>query len=204
MKTARVTGPLALPCPNGVTKFSYPGAPEKAQIAVEGADHLYREIRIENTLTDENGRKVGLKPGAEEIQGAGRRHRRRHQGEETATGQGLAGFVPLYHRPTSFPAQMLLPFRVVCAVALAATGQHFQIRIEMMELELEPFRRLAERVTQIASEYLESIDAQLISPATSGDETLRLFRTPLPEDGIGETALNALPEVFTAAGPVND
>ncbi|HUK47271.1 MAG TPA: hypothetical protein VLW06_06755 [Terriglobales bacterium] len=39
--------------------------PEKAQIAVEGADHLYREIRIENKLIDENGRKVGLKPGAE-------------------------------------------------------------------------------------------------------------------------------------------
>ena len=39
--------------------------PEKAQITVEGADHLYREIRIENTLTDENGEKVRLKPGAE-------------------------------------------------------------------------------------------------------------------------------------------
>jgi len=32
---------------------------------VEGADHLYREIRIENTLTDENGDKVRLKQGAE-------------------------------------------------------------------------------------------------------------------------------------------
>jgi hypothetical protein len=41
------------------------GEPEKAQITVETADHLYREIRIENTLTDENGRKVGLKPGTE-------------------------------------------------------------------------------------------------------------------------------------------
>lgn len=41
------------------------GEPEKAQIAVEGADHLYREIRIENTLTDHDGRKVRLKPGAE-------------------------------------------------------------------------------------------------------------------------------------------
>ena len=39
--------------------------PEKAQIAVEGADHLYRELRVENELKDENGRKVGLKPGAE-------------------------------------------------------------------------------------------------------------------------------------------
>ncbi|MGD0823647.1 MAG: hypothetical protein ABR908_03630 [Terriglobales bacterium] len=42
-----------------------PGDPEKAQIAIEGADHLYREIRIENTLTDENGEEVRLKSGAE-------------------------------------------------------------------------------------------------------------------------------------------
>jgi hypothetical protein len=48
-----------------IIKPQYPGAPEKAQIAVEGADHLYREIRIENTLIDEDGQKVGLKPGAE-------------------------------------------------------------------------------------------------------------------------------------------
>jgi hypothetical protein len=42
-----------------------PHEPEKAQISVEGADHLYRELRIENTLTDEDGHKVRLKPGAE-------------------------------------------------------------------------------------------------------------------------------------------
>lgn len=42
-----------------------PGEPEKAQIAVEGADHLYRELRIENNLIDENGEKVHLKLGAE-------------------------------------------------------------------------------------------------------------------------------------------
>jgi hypothetical protein len=39
--------------------------PEKAQIAIEGADDLYREIRIENTLTDEKGDEVRLKQGAE-------------------------------------------------------------------------------------------------------------------------------------------
>lgn len=42
-----------------------PKEPEKAQISVEGADTLYREIRIENTLTDEHGRDVRLKKGAE-------------------------------------------------------------------------------------------------------------------------------------------
>jgi hypothetical protein len=42
-----------------------PSEPEKAQIAVEGADHLYREIRVENRLKDEDGKEVALKPGAE-------------------------------------------------------------------------------------------------------------------------------------------
>jgi hypothetical protein len=48
-----------------IIKSPYPNEPEKAQIAVEGADHLYRELRIENTLVDEKGNKVSLKAGAE-------------------------------------------------------------------------------------------------------------------------------------------
>lgn len=48
-----------------IIKSPHPSEPEKAQITVEGADHLYRELRIENTLIDENGDKVRLKPGAE-------------------------------------------------------------------------------------------------------------------------------------------
>jgi hypothetical protein len=47
-----------------IIESPHPNLPEKAQIAVEGADHLYREIRIENTLTDENGKEVRLIPGA--------------------------------------------------------------------------------------------------------------------------------------------
>jgi hypothetical protein len=48
-----------------IIKSPDPNKPEKAQIAVEGADDLYREIRIENTLTKENGEEVRLKEGAE-------------------------------------------------------------------------------------------------------------------------------------------
>ena len=48
-----------------IIKSPHPSEPEKAQIAVEGADDLYKEIRIENSLTDENGRTVRLKKGAE-------------------------------------------------------------------------------------------------------------------------------------------
>jgi hypothetical protein len=47
-----------------IIKPPHPDLPEKAEIAVEGADELYREIRIENTLTDEKGNEVKLKPGA--------------------------------------------------------------------------------------------------------------------------------------------
>jgi hypothetical protein len=41
-----------------------PGQPEKAQIAVEGAEHLYKEIRVENALQDESGNEMALKEGA--------------------------------------------------------------------------------------------------------------------------------------------
>ena len=46
-------------------KASQPKEPEKAQIAVADADHLYREIRVENVLTDDRGQKARLKPGDE-------------------------------------------------------------------------------------------------------------------------------------------
>lgn len=38
---------------------------EKAEISVHGADELYKEIRIENTLHDEKNKPVKLKPGAD-------------------------------------------------------------------------------------------------------------------------------------------
>jgi len=48
-----------------IIEAPFPDEPEKAQIAVEGADTLYKELRIENTLINENGEKVKLKEGAE-------------------------------------------------------------------------------------------------------------------------------------------
>jgi hypothetical protein len=48
-----------------IIKSPHPSIPEKAQICVEGADELYQEIRIENTLTDDAGKEVRLKQGAQ-------------------------------------------------------------------------------------------------------------------------------------------
>jgi hypothetical protein len=44
-------------------KSRLPGEPDKAQIAIEGADQLYRELRVENKLTAGNGPEVQLKQG---------------------------------------------------------------------------------------------------------------------------------------------
>jgi hypothetical protein len=45
-----------IPSPN-------PSLPEQAQISIAG-DHGYRDLRIENSLTDEHGDEVKLKKGA--------------------------------------------------------------------------------------------------------------------------------------------
>jgi hypothetical protein len=58
-----------------IIKSPDPGEPEKVQIAVQGADDLYREIRIENTLTKESGEEVSQKKGAEVEVTASRRKR---------------------------------------------------------------------------------------------------------------------------------
>ncbi len=47
-----------------IIKPIVPGEPDKAQIQVEPAEHLYREIRIDNVLKDEKGEEVALKEGA--------------------------------------------------------------------------------------------------------------------------------------------
>jgi hypothetical protein len=38
--------------------------PEMAEISIEGADDLYREVRIENALQNKQGESVKLKEGA--------------------------------------------------------------------------------------------------------------------------------------------
>jgi hypothetical protein len=52
--------------PGTVEKIIPPSVhePEKAQISVEGAEDLYKEIRVENVLQDKSGNEVGLKEGA--------------------------------------------------------------------------------------------------------------------------------------------
>lgn len=48
-----------------VIKSPTQSEPEKAQIDIHEADDLYREIRVENVVTDEKGEEARLKEGAE-------------------------------------------------------------------------------------------------------------------------------------------
>ena len=67
LDTTRIPEPPSTTMPGIVDKIipsTRPSHPEQAQIAVHGADHRYRDLRIENTLTDEHGDDVRLKKGA--------------------------------------------------------------------------------------------------------------------------------------------
>lgn len=48
-----------------VVKSRHPDQPERAEIEIQEAEDLYREIRVDNELVDEDGEKAALKPGAE-------------------------------------------------------------------------------------------------------------------------------------------
>jgi hypothetical protein len=66
-KSARIVEPPSITMPGTVEKI-IPAIgdhrPEKAQIAIEGGEDLYREIRIDNTLKTEDGDDVSLKVGS--------------------------------------------------------------------------------------------------------------------------------------------
>lgn len=72
-----------------------------------------------------------------------------------------------------------------------------------LELSAEEFRRLAGEVVEFSAKYLSNIDARPIFPATSGEETERLFSRELPERGLGAEALSALTDVAAHARAQN-
>src|ERR1700687_3998251 len=66
LDAARIPEPPATAMSGTVDKIipPRPRQPEKAQIALDGADRGHRNLRIENTLTDEHGDDVKLQKGA--------------------------------------------------------------------------------------------------------------------------------------------
>ena len=68
----------------------------------------------------------------------------------------------------------------------------------MHPLELSPsdFRRLADRLTALAEQWLTELDTRAIAPTTSGTATEALFAEGLPEQGLKDAALDALGPVL--------
>jgi hypothetical protein len=67
LDTSRIPEPPSTTMPATVDKIipsSRADQPEKAQIAVDGADRPHGNLRIKNTLTDEHGDDVKWKKGA--------------------------------------------------------------------------------------------------------------------------------------------
>jgi aromatic-L-amino-acid decarboxylase len=65
-----------------------------------------------------------------------------------------------------------------------------------LEISPEQFRILAYRAADLAAEYLSELPEKESYPQTSGQELLDLFGKPLPEEGIGEQAMDALSQVL--------
>jgi len=68
----------------------------------------------------------------------------------------------------------------------------------MRSLNVSPddFRELANRVADLATDYLATLDSRSISPKTSGAQTQELFHNELNEQGLGPDALSSLRDVI--------
>jgi aromatic-L-amino-acid/L-tryptophan decarboxylase len=72
-----------------------------------------------------------------------------------------------------------------------------------LEISSSEFRRLSEHVTAVAAQYLDNLDQQAIAPAVTGEESLRLFDAPVPEQGIGHNVLEDLAQIVNSSRAQN-
>ena len=70
-----------------------------------------------------------------------------------------------------------------------------------LNLSADEFRSLAERVTTIAAELLTELPTMRAFPPVSGIQTTERFDGPLPENGLGAQALDALQDVISMSRP---
>ena len=73
--------------------------------------------------------------------------------------------------------------------------------INPLVLSEAEYRAVFEQITQVALEYLTSLDQRPSFPDLSGSETEGLFRKPLPQNGIGIASLDDLEAVIDGVRP---
>lgn len=64
-----------------------------------------------------------------------------------------------------------------------------------IQISPEEFKRISERVLEIATQYLQDIDVRKIPPAERGTELLSAYRLSVPETGMGLEAIPGLADV---------
>jgi aromatic-L-amino-acid decarboxylase len=71
--------------------------------------------------------------------------------------------------------------------------------VPALQLSPEEFGRLADRVAAAAAELLATLEGRPVAPPTSGPRTAAAFGGPAPQEGMGEAAFDALPEIAAHA-----
>jgi glutamate/tyrosine decarboxylase-like PLP-dependent enzyme len=72
-----------------------------------------------------------------------------------------------------------------------------------LTLDHAEFRALAHRLSDFTADYLERLPYLPSYPATTGEESVRLFDSDVPHEGMGAKAFDALGEVFAHARPAS-
>ena len=70
-----------------------------------------------------------------------------------------------------------------------------------LRISASEFHTLAARITRLAADYLTALEELPAFPAISGADTLQAFRAPLPAQGMGPAALDALCDVLEFSRP---
>ncbi len=86
---------------------------------------------------------------------------------------------------------------------LHVIASHADDRMNPLEISPDQFRHLAGRITDLAADYLDHLDSQPVAPPITGEQSIRVFDTTLPEQGMGEAAFGALADVLRSSRAPN-
>jgi glutamate/tyrosine decarboxylase-like PLP-dependent enzyme len=97
------------------------------------------------------------------------------------------------------PCLSAIPRATMAVPPIDLDKERTSLRMNPLTLPEAPYREVFERVTQLALQYLASLAERPTFPVVSGSETETLFRRPLPENGLGITALDDILSVIEGA-----
>ena len=84
-------------------------------------------------------------------------------------------------------------------MAVLPFGLRVHFLMNPLALPEEAYRQVYDRVTELALGYLLEINKRSSFPGISGAELQSLFASPIPEQGMGEAALDDLVKVIGAS-----